>query len=176
MPYQKCVPGRLVLSESCHPILNAAGKAAYWLIAEILLLIIFSGAILWHWGGGMGDKESPSVVALDRNDVRHLPHHYKIERPAKPPVETVVPGAPRQAGDAKPLEGPRTPSANMEVAAVQSPETAGPTDRQTASPPLERDQQPVEAVSKDEPITDRKELDGETQDGGDGFRPEIRRP
>jgi hypothetical protein len=166
IPCRRWISSRFILSGSCRPLLNADGRAAYWLIAGLLLLIIFSGGILWHRGGGIADKESPLVIVPDRNDVRHLLHRYKIEKPARPPVETVVPEAPPQKADAETAGGPPAVSATIEAAPVQSPETAGPTDQQTATQPPETGRQPIEAVSGGEAISDREQSDVESRDAG----------
>ncbi len=136
MPCRRWVSSRPVLSDSCRTFLNADGKAAYWVIAGLVLLIIFSGAVIWYRGSGIADKLSPSVVAPDRKEVFHSPRRYKIERAAKPAVETVVPEAPPQTGDDETVEGPRAVSVT------------------------------VEAVSGGEPISEREQLDGEIRDAG----------
>lgn len=160
MPFRKWGSMRPVLSDSCRPFLSADGKAAYWVIAGLLLLTIFSGAVIRYWGGGIADKQSPSIVAPDQAKVFHSPHRYKIERAAKPAAEAGVPEAPLQTGDKEIVEGPPAVSVPMETAAppVQVPETA---------------QQPEEAVSGEEAISDREEAEGRIGDAeGDQPRPD----
>jgi SH3-like domain-containing protein len=168
MPCRRWVSSRPVLSDSCRPFLNADGKAAYWVIAGLVLLIIFSGAVIWYRGSGIADKLSPSVVAPDRKEAFHSPHRYKIERAAKQAVETGAPEAPPQKGGDETAEGPRAVSVTMEAASPvrSSPEKSGPTDQQTATSPPETGQHPVEAVSGGEPISEREQSDGEIRDAG----------
>ncbi|MFO7602092.1 MAG: SH3 domain-containing protein [Candidatus Desulfacyla sp.] len=156
MPCRRWGSIRPVLSDSCHPFLGADGKAAYWLIAGLLLLTLFSGAVIRYWAGGIADKQSPSVVAPDQEKVFHSPHRYKIERAARPAADAVVPEAPLQTGDKEIVGGPPAVSVPMESAPpVQPPETV---------------QQPVEAVSGEEAMSVREEAGGQIGDA-DGEQP-----
>jgi len=159
MPCRRWPSIRPVLSDSCHPFLSTDGKAAYWVIAGLLLLALFSGAFIRYWGGGIADKQFPSVVAPDQEKVFHSPHRYKIERAAKPTADAVVPEAPLQTGEKEIVGGPPAVSVPMETAPpVQLPET---------------DQQPEEAVSGEEAISGREDAEGQIRDAeGEQPRPD----
>jgi len=159
MPCRSWASIRPVLSDSCHPFLSTDGKASYWVIAGLLLLTFFSGVFIRYWGGGIAEKQTPSIVASDQERVFHSPHRYKIERAAKPTADAVVPEAPSQTGSKEIVGGPPAVSVPMETAPpVQVPET---------------NQQPEEAVSGEEAISGREDAEGQIRDAeGDQPRPD----
>jgi hypothetical protein len=163
MPFRRWVSGPPPLFRSCRPLLNADGKVAYWAIYILVLLIILSGAVLWFRGGTIADRQFQSVVALDRDEVRHIPHRYRIERPAKAPLKPVAEVSPETGISAAPKD-PSADSREMAADRVEPSEKSGATDQQTAPPPHVTGEQPPEAVPGEESIAGRKHPDTKIQE------------
>ncbi|MBC8417452.1 MAG: AMIN domain-containing protein [Desulfobacterales bacterium] len=146
------------LRECCDPFLNARGKAAYWLIAALFLLVIFSGMVVLYRAGHIWDKEFQPVIALDRKEVHKLPQKYKI---ASPPKESVG-SSPISPSDKVVSEAPADPSDVTSKKRMDSVRLASPArtpEGQEALPQSETEKPSVMEAKKGEAILTRKHSD-----------------
>jgi len=157
MCFQRWIAGRPLPINPFSPLSNASGKAAYWVIAGLFVVIVFSAAIFWYSGSGIEEKQSPSGVALSRDQISDITHRYKIERPAKSPVKPVAAEVPQDTAASGAPEGPSGVSPEKETPPAQTPERAAVT-QQPISPP-KAIEQPSESLVKEEPILAKESLD-----------------
>ena len=147
---------RPILSGCCHSFSNTSGRAAYWLIAALLLLVTFSwGAVLYR-ASGIADEWSQPIIALDRRDARKPPQLYKIAMPIKTPALTHPGVSPDAVGpETKDNQAAVSSEKGVDDVRLSSPANTGDQRNKTASPgPGKRPDERVE--------TDKKALQKET--------------
>ena len=148
--------------KSWHLFSNVEGRAAYWVIAGLLLLTIFSGAVVLYRTGGVADKQLRSIIALDRKIASVPPQRYKIAMQAAP-SETAGAGIP---SDTLASETPGDGSAISSGKDGDNQPLTGPADtidRQDEIPPPQTGREPVERVEKKGATATRGHADPELQ-------------
>jgi len=163
MRFQGWTAGRPAPFNAFLPLSNADGKSVYWVIAGLLLLIIFSGGVIWRLGSGIADRQPRSVISLSRDQVGHIPHRYKIERPATVPVQSVAAEVSQEAAASGAPEGPSAVSVEKETELAKRDETLAAAD-QPVSPSPGTGKQPAEAVLRAEPISGPEQSDPKTKE------------
>ena len=147
---------------SCHHFSNAEGRAAFWLIAGLLLIVIFFGAVVLYRTGGVADKQLRSIIALDRKEASAPPQRYKIAMPVEAPARA----APDALSDSVASEAQRDESGisqRKEVDRIRLAGSVSTIDRQDELPPPQTGKRPVEEVEKEGPIATRDHADPKLQ-------------
>jgi len=76
----------------CSPLSNARGRVAYWLIAVLVLLAIFSTVAIFYLKSGESSNRVQPIISPDQKEVSKPPQRYKIPMPARESVQ-VAPGS-----------------------------------------------------------------------------------
>ena len=78
---------RQFLFGCCSPLSNAHGRAAYWLNAALVLLVICSALVVLYLTSGITDKRVEPVISLDQKEVGKPAQRYKIPMPSRDSVQ-----------------------------------------------------------------------------------------
>ena len=161
---------RQFLFGCCSPLSNAHGRAAYWLNALLVLLVIcFAGAVL-YLTSGIRNKRIQPIISLDQKEVSKPAQRYKIPMPARESVQL----APGSSSDTVAHEAPVEEYSKLPSEAIGSQATtplersdnkvrlaspAGAADQQNVLSPLETEKWPVKEVEKGDSIATREDVD-----------------
>ena len=78
---------RQFLFGCCSPLSNAHGRAAYWLNAALVLLVICSVVAVLFITSGIKNRRIQPIISLDQKEVSIPAKRYKIPMPAREPVQ-----------------------------------------------------------------------------------------
>ena len=161
---------RQFLFGCCSPLSNAHGRAAYWLNALLVLLVIcFAGAVL-YLTSGIRNKRIQPIISLDQKEVSKPAQRYKIPMPAKESVQ-LAPGSPSDtvAHEAPAEEYSKLPSQTIgsqattplerSVKNVRLAGPAGSADQQDVLSPPQTEKRPVKEVEKGGSTAIREDVD-----------------
>jgi len=154
----------------CSPLLNAHGRAAYWLNAALVLLVVFSAVAVLYLTSGIRSKRIEPVISLDQKEVSKPAQTYKIPMPARESVQlapgslsdTVVHKGLAEEYSKLPSEAigsQATTPLERSVKNVRLASPAGATDQQNVLSPQETDKRPVKEVEKGGSIATREDVD-----------------
>lgn len=161
---------RQFLFGCCSPLLNARGRAADWLIAMLVLLVIFSTVAIFYLTSGKSSKRVQPIISLDQKEVSKPAQRYKIPMPARDPVQF----APGSLSDTVTHEAPTEEYSKLPSEAIGSQATiplersdnnarlaspAGVVDQQNVLSPPETEKRPVKDVEKGGSIATREDID-----------------
>jgi len=154
----------------CSPLSNARGRVAYWLIAVLVLLAIFSTVAIFYLKSGESSNRVQPIISPDQKEVSKPPQRYKIPMPARESVQvapgsssdTVAHEAPVENYSKLPLEtigSQATTPLEKSVKNVRLGSPAGAVDQQNVFPPPETEKRRVKVVEKESSIATRQDVD-----------------
>jgi len=112
---------------------RADGMAVQSILVGLLVLMVGVAGAFYYWRGRMGENTPPPSIAVDGNEVRHLPRRYKIQRPEKPTVTGESVSRTEEEDIAKaPLQG--SPAGGAVGLAQEETQEAVPSEQ---SPPIQ---------------------------------------
>ena len=150
---------RQFLFGCCSPLSNAHGRAAYWLNAALVLLVICSAVAVLFLTSGIRNKRIQPIISLDQKEVSKPAQRYKIPMPARESVQL----APGSSSDTVAHEAPAEEYSKLPSEAIGSQATtplerndnnarlaspAGAVDQQNVLSPPETEKRPVKEVDK----------------------------
>lgn len=161
---------RQFLFGCCSPLLNARGRAAYWLIAMLVLLVIFSTVAIFYLTSGKSSKRVQPIISLDQKEVSKPAQRYKIPMPARDPFQF----APGSLSGTVAHEAPAEEYSKLPSKAIGSQATTplgrsdndtrlaspvGVADQQNVLSSHETEKRPVKEVEKGVSIATREDVD-----------------
>jgi len=161
---------RQFLFGCCSPLLNAHGRAAYWLNAALVLLVICSVVAVLFIRSGIRNKRIQPIISLDQKEVSKPVQRYKIPMPARESVQ-LAPGSSSDTGthEAPTAEYSKLPSEEIGSQATTPLERsdnnarlaspAGVVDQQDVLTSPETDKRAVKDVEKGGSIATREDID-----------------
>ncbi len=159
---------RQLLFGCCSPLSNAHGRAAYWLNAVLVLLVICSAVLFLT--SGMRNKRIQPIISLDQKEVSKPAQRYKILMPARESVQLALgSSSDTVAHEAQAGEYSKLPSEAIGSQATTPLERggnnarlasrAGAAGQQNVLSPPETEKRPVKEVEKGGSIATREDVD-----------------
>ena len=153
----------------CSPLSNAHGRAAYWLNAALVLLVICSAVAVLYLTSGIRNKRIQPIISLDQKEGGKPAQRYKVPMPARDDVQlatgsssdTVAREAPAGGYSKLPSESigsqATTPLERTDNVRLASPAEAA--YQQNQSSPTQIEKRPVKEVEKGGSIATREGVD-----------------
>ena len=160
---------RQFLLGCCSPLSNAHGRAAYWLNAALVLLVICSAVAVLYLTSGLRNKRIQPIISLDQKEGGKPVQRYKVSMPARDDIQ-LVPGS---SSDTVAREAPAGGYSKLPSESIGSQATtplertdnvrlASPAEaayQQNQSSPTQIEKRPVKEVEKGGSIATREGVD-----------------
>jgi len=161
---------RQFLFGCCSPLSNAHGRAAHWLNAALVLLVICFAMTVLYLTSGKTDKRIQPIISLDQEEVSKSVQRYKISMPAKESVQPASGSSSDTVAHEAPAEDySKLPSEAIDGQVITPLERsdhnvrlaipAGAADQQNVLSPPETEKRSVEGVEKGGSIATREDVD-----------------
>ena len=170
----------------CSPLSNAHGRAAYWLNAALVLVVICSAVAVLYLTSGIGKKRIEPTISLDQEEVRKPAQRYKIPIPGRDSLQfapgslsdTVAHKGPVEEYSNPPSEafGGQAPTPlERSVKSVRLAGPAGADHQQKVLSPRETEKRPAKEVERAGSIASREDVDpklpADEKTGSQGIAP-----
>ncbi len=132
------------------------------MIIGLLLLVVFSGAVVLYRTSGIADKQLRSIIALDRKEASAPPQRHKIAMPVES-LEREGPGTPSDIVASEATGGVSGSSPGKEADTMRLASSTTTVGRQDELSPQQAGKRPVEEVEKGGPIATREHADPNLQ-------------